>query len=202
MAKLKSGSTIGGYVIHHQGNISDTLDPYYFRRNQDTLPTADNAYDIGDSSHRLKNIYSVTFTGTATAAKAADLAEKYTFNKNISEKIEFGNVVNISLTDEYNCEISDEINCKRVIGVISKHPAYLMNSEEDGYPVALKGKVKCKVKGPIQPGDELISFRNGCGISVENKIVQDFNFDRYHVFGKSLNFIKDNKIELIDIIVL
>ena len=42
----------------------------------------------------------------------------------------------------------------RVAGVISENPAYLMNSDSAGLPVALQGKVKCKVIGVIGKGDK------------------------------------------------
>ena len=46
-------------------------------------------------------------------------------------------------------------NDTRVAGVISEKPAYLMNSDSEGLPVALVGKVKCKVQGMISKGDLL-----------------------------------------------
>ena len=48
----------------------------------------------------------------------------------------------------------------KVIGVVSDKPAYLMNSDLTGEfvtPVALTGRVPCKVIGKVQPGDILIS---------------------------------------------
>ncbi|MBG11339.1 MAG: hypothetical protein CMD92_09300, partial [Gammaproteobacteria bacterium] len=48
----------------------------------------------------------------------------------------------------------------KVIGVVSEKPAYLMNSDLTGEfvtPVALTGRVSCKVIGKTQPGDILVS---------------------------------------------
>ena len=44
-----------------------------------------------------------------------------------------------------------------VAGVVSTDPAYLMNAEADGVPVALTGRVPVKVSGPVSPGDLLVS---------------------------------------------
>ena len=48
----------------------------------------------------------------------------------------------------------------RVAGVVSEHPAYLMNSTQEGehvIPVALTGRVKVKVAGVIHKGDMLVT---------------------------------------------
>ena len=48
----------------------------------------------------------------------------------------------------------------RVAGVVSEHPAYLMNSHQEGefvIPVALTGRVKVKVAGIIHKGDMLVA---------------------------------------------
>jgi hypothetical protein len=52
-----------------------------------------------------------------------------------------------------------------VVGVASTAPAYLMNTKFEDYiadgekiiPVALKGRVPCKVVGPVNRGDQIIS---------------------------------------------
>ena len=56
-------------------------------------------------------------------------------------------------------------NDPRVAGVISENPAYLMNSGTAGLPVALMGKVKCKVAGVIKKGDMLVTHENLKGVA-------------------------------------
>jgi hypothetical protein len=74
----------------------------------------------------------------------------------------------------------------RVAGVISENPAYIMNSKSSGQPVALAGKVKCKVHGIIEKGTMLVaSDRIGCATksqhppvgSVIGKALEDYNSD-------------------------
>ena len=52
-------------------------------------PSADNSIDLGSGSLRYNEVYAVTFQGTASSAKFADLAEKYESD----EELEAGTVV-------------------------------------------------------------------------------------------------------------
>ncbi len=163
----QSGLTAGNNTSLHNHDsryFTETeTDARYLRRNATSLPTADNTYDLGDASHRWSDIYAVNFNGTATKAKYADLAEKYTiYNiKNASR----GKVISISLDNEYDAEICNEIGSSRVIGVISDNPAYGMNDElKGGKYVALKGRIPCLVQGPVKKGDSLISGNNGIAL--------------------------------------
>jgi hypothetical protein len=53
--------------------------------------------------------------------------------------------------------------CRKVAGVVSTNPAYLMNSALEGTKaaVALQGRVPCKVTGKIAKGDMLVAAGNG-----------------------------------------
>ena len=97
------------------------------------------------------NVYASYFNGTATSAFYADLAEKYESDSNY----EAGTVVVFG--GEKEITITSESNSPRVAGVISTEPAYMMNSEADGQYVALRGRVPCKVVGPVKKGDVLIT---------------------------------------------
>ena len=92
--------------------------------------------------------------GTATTAQYADLAELYTSD----EAYEPGTVVKIG--GEHEVTQTTIEYCPEVFGIVSTNPAYLMNSELQGEfvtPVALTGRVPCKVIGKVQPGDILVS---------------------------------------------
>ncbi len=114
-------------------------------------PSADNSIDLGSSSNRYNEVYAVTFQGTASSAKYADLAEKYLAD----EELEAGTVVCFG-GDKEICACGLEAD-HRVAGVISTDPAYMMNSESEGQYVALTGRVPCKVVGPVVKGDLLVS---------------------------------------------
>ena len=85
----------------------------------------------------------------ATSAQYADLAENYEADANY----DVGTVVIFGGDKEVTQ--STVSNDTRVAGVISENPAYLMNSDSEGLPIALVGKVKCKVHGIVSKGDLL-----------------------------------------------
>jgi len=114
-------------------------------------PNADNSIDLGSSSFRYNEVYAVTFRGVATSAQYADLAEKY----ETDEEIQAGTVVCFGGDAEVTA--CDHENDHRVAGVISTDPAYMMNSDGEGQYVALTGRVPCKVTGPVEKGDLLVS---------------------------------------------
>lgn len=87
----------------------------------------------------------------ATSAQYADLAEKYEADADyeVGTVVVFGGPKEITVTNR----VADT----RVAGVVSGKPAYLMNSESDGLPIALRGKVPVMVVGKISKGDCLVS---------------------------------------------
>jgi hypothetical protein len=103
------------------------------------------------------NLFAVLFDGTATAARYADLAEKYLPDTDY----ETGTVVMIGGEKEITaCAWG-----KRAIGVVSANPAFMMNKDlEGGIYVALKGRVPVKVIGRVKKGDDLIAANNGCAM--------------------------------------
>jgi hypothetical protein len=85
----------------------------------------------------------------------------------------------------------------RVAGVISTNPAYLMNSETTGLPVAFTGRVPCLVQGPVTKGELLVtSNKPGVAHAIDNT-----QFVPGCVIGKSLENITTNKIATIEVVV-
>ena len=98
------------------------------------------------------NFSAGVMSGTATAARYADLAERYT-----SDVIYEPGTVLIFGGDKEVTE-STSANDKRVAGVVSTNPGYMMNSElEGGLYVALTGRVPCQVVGTIKKGDLMVT---------------------------------------------
>lgn len=89
---------------------------------------------------------------TATAAQYADLAEKYTSDQEYvpGTIVMFGGNAEVTISED---------RTKKVAGVVSTHPAYLMNSHLEGtsVEVALQGRVPCKVEGTIHKGDMIVA---------------------------------------------
>ena len=83
----------------------------------------------------------------------------------------------------------------RVAGVISGEPAYLMNTKSDGQPVALQGKVPCKVVGQISKGDMLVTHSQHPGVARKGT-----NPSMGTVIGKALEEYNSTEIGTINIV--
>jgi len=108
------------------------------------------------------NLTATIFNGTATQARYADLAEKYT----TEEEHPTGTCMTVSTAKfSEGSDVSAETKpCKSsdlCIGVISAEPAYLMNSESDGQAIALKGRVPVRCTGVIKKGIPVYAWDNG-----------------------------------------
>jgi hypothetical protein len=103
------------------------------------------------------NFSAGTITATATSARYADLAENY----EADAEYEAGTVVMFG--GEKEITATDSENNSAVVGVISTDPAHLMNADCEGIalPVALAGRVPCKVSGPVAKGDLMVSAGEG-----------------------------------------
>jgi len=140
-------------------------------------PSADVTYYLGNASNKWETIFANTITANATTALYADLAEKYIPDQyyDPGTVVVFGGAQEITVTDQQGDT--------RVAGAISTEPAYLMNNgEENGVPVALRGKIPVKVVGSVNKGDLLITS-NVAGYATAAKFYKP---DPHAVFAKSL----------------
>ena len=149
------------------------------------LPDATTSYDIGSSTKKYNTVYA-----KATSAQYADLAEVY----ETDAEYEVGTVMVFGGDKEVT--ISTEGNDPRVAGVISEKPAYLMNSKSAGQPVALMGKVPCKVIGHIVKGDMLSTDPANNGVAKKTHDPQVGE-----VIGKALENYDSEEIGTINIVV-
>ena len=138
---------------------ADTLkilgtDPALYATAQ-TAPTA-SSIAARDTSG---NLSAVLFSGTATQARYADLAEKYTTDKEYS----VGTAMCVGGTAETTAAKS---SCM-CIGVISADPAYLMNSEAEGQAIGLKGRVPVRCKGVVKKGESIYAWDDGVCSTVQ-----------------------------------
>ena len=155
------------------------------RINTSIIPNAtDGSYNLGSSSRPWGVVY-----GTATSAQYADLAEIYATDRNYDP----GTVVAFGGDAEVTAAFPE--GCTQVCGVISTDPAYLMNSAAEGQPIALKGRVPCKVIGTVEPGDFIIAS-NTAGIGKATK-----EFKGGAIVGKAIKGSNDPGIKIIEIAV-
>ena len=100
------------------------------------------------------NFAANVITATATQAQYADLAENYLGDADY----EPGTVLILGGSAEVTQ--SDKKNTPAIAGVVTTNPAHLMNEGLEGdhvVAVALRGRIPCKVKGPVRKGDVLIA---------------------------------------------
>ena len=150
-----------------------------------------SATDVVETSKA--NIDFHTSYSVNNEAHYADLAEVYESDDNY----EPGTVVVFGGDKEVTqCRMLLD---HRVAGVVSTNPAYLMNKDGDGVAVALRGKVPCKVEGPVRKGDVLVTNvtpGTACTLTDDSPTPPGFA-----VIGKSLETDETTGIKLINIVV-
>ena len=133
------------------------------------------------------DLYAVLFQGTATAARYADLAEKYLADK----EYEPGTVVMVGGEKEVTAA---DVNT-RAIGVVSTNPAFMMNKDlEGGTYIALKGRVPVKVYGAVRKGDRLVAGPSGSAIAAHGNFA--------NVFAVALETNGDADVKLVEAVIL
>jgi hypothetical protein len=143
--------------------------------------------NIGQSNNRFNTVHA-----RATEAQYADLAEMYEADTDYrpGTVVIFGGSREITMCTEF-ADVS-------VAGVISTNPAYLMNAECDGLPVALRGRVPVKVVGPVKKGDLLVtSDTPGAAASVG----KNANYG-VAVFAKALQDKDNDDLEIIEAVII
>ena len=155
------------------------------------IPSTDNTYDLGSTTNQWRKIF-----GHEVEATYADLAERYEADAEYEPGtvVIFGGEKEITTKDV--CEADS-----RVAGVISSNPAIKMNSdagEDSTHPyLALRGRVPCKVEGPVKKGDMLVtSATPGVAKSIGR-------VDMGHsVFAKSLTNDLTETTRIIEVVIL
>jgi len=215
-AKLTTGRTIeltgavtGSVSFDGSGNVALSTsvnhnhDSDYVNVTGDTLtgqlnsrsivPTANTTYNLGSSSLKFDSVYANVFNGVATSARFADLAENY-LGDNTYEP---GTVIVFGGQNEVT--IAQEFMTTKIAGVVSTNPAHLMNAEMAGdfvVPVALQGRVPCKVLGKVNKGDMIVaSDVPGVGVASDNPKLGS-------VIGKALeNYNNSTEVGTIEVVV-
>ena len=150
---------------------------------------ANGTGNIGSSTTYFNTVFA-----KATSAQYADLAENY----EADAAYEPGTVVVFGGLKEIT--VTDNSHNTAVAGVISTNPSYLMNAGQSGewiLPVALTGRVPCRVQGPVNKGTVLVTG----DIPGTAMAIQTSKFVPGCVVGKSLENIKSNEVVTIEVAV-
>ena len=156
------------------------------------VPDGNNTRNLGGSSTKWNTVYASTFSGTATSAQYADLAENYVADKDY----DVGTV--LVLGGEHEVTVTKYKGDRKVAGVVSENPAHLMNSNLEGdniVAVALQGRVSCKVLGKVEKGDLIVtSAIEGYGIVDNNPVVGT-------IIGKAIGTKDDDGKGIVEVLV-
>ncbi len=186
-----TGKTNAGEVSILVKDSAATKAPFKFSATG-VVPDTNNVYNIGTASLAYNTVYATVFDGTATQARYADLAENYSADT----EYEPGTVIVLGGAKEITTTATK--GDTKVIGVVSEKPAYLMNSDLTGEfvtPVALTGRVPCKIIGKAQPGDILVSS------AIAGYAIVDNNPTVGTVIGKALQAKDTTERGTIEIVV-
>jgi hypothetical protein len=109
--------------------------------------------NIGSSTNTFDTVFA-----RSTSALYADVAENYLADAEYEPGtvVVFGGTAEVTMAERY----ADT----RIAGVVTTNPAYVMNAGLTGehvVPVALLGRVPCRVLGPISKGSMLVSAGDG-----------------------------------------
>ena len=167
---LTGGGSSGGVTLNIGAGSYITVNSDDIAVDATTAATASKVVARDSSGDIFANL----FQGTATQARYADLAEKYSGPEDLvpGDVVCFGGDLEVIA-----CEDDSH---HAVAGVISTDPAYMMNSEADGHYVALCGRVPCKVTGPVAKGDLMVSS------SVKGHAKADNNAVAGRIIGKAI----------------
>ena len=132
-----------------------------------------------------------TVFAKATTAQYADLAEIYTSDQQYpgGTVVVFGGQAEVTQ--------SHDSHDTRIAGVVSTNPAYLMNHNETGVPVALQGRVPCRVLGPVSKGDRVVASH----IPGVAQALDPLHYQPGCIIGKALQAIDSAEIATIEVVV-
>ena len=116
----------------------------------DIIPDTDATHNLGNVTNQWNTIY-----GHTVEATYADLAERYEADApyDMGTVLVFGGEAEVTA-----CTMDTDV---RVAGIVSVNPGLKLNStagNSETHPyIALKGRVPCKVIGPVKKGDLLVT---------------------------------------------
>ena len=155
-SSIDIGYNASGDVVTHAPTPVNTSNDTSIATTAYVVNSTHVVHTSGDEIINGYKTFTAEINGTAIRARWADLAEKYLSDKDYEPGtlIKFGGEKEITIA-------SDGV----VNGIVSTKPAFLLNAEEDGLPVALCGRVPVRVIGTVNKGDKIyLSEVDGVGI--------------------------------------
>ena len=151
--------------------------------------TANATANIGNASNYFNRLFA-----QSTTALYADLAEVYRSDAQYPP----GTVLVFGGSQEVTMSTVGHDN--KIAGIVSTHPAHVMNSglqSEFTVEVGLIGRVPCRVIGPIEAGDRVVSS-NRAGVA------ERLDMSKYQpgvIIGKALESYSSTDVGTIEVVV-
>jgi hypothetical protein len=178
---------LGGVGIVGNLNVGDgTLSGGTHKFQGNIVPFSSNTYTLGTNTAWWTITYS-----KAVQAQYADLAENYTSDSDYAP----GTV--LVFGGEAEVTQSTASHDPRIAGVVSTNPAYLMNGAEPGVPVALQGRVPCRILGPVSKGDRVVASH----IAGVAQALDPQQYQPGCIIGKALQAVDSTDISTIEVVV-
>jgi len=147
--------------LHHSNRITCSTDDGNMYWDGDTL-TFDNASGV--------TVDAGTFTGTATTAKYADLAEYYKKENHEDYMYESGTILYFNRSkDNEDFEVTENAKGNIYCGIVTTNPGFVLNStfenNQEYVNIALNGRVPVKCEGLIKKGMYLYPSHNNPNVA-------------------------------------
>ena len=150
--------------------------------------------DLFPSAATLVDIRANIVHATSTAARYADLAERYEADCELT----VGDVVMLGGHAEVT-KCNKEL-CDQVFGVVSDSPAFLMNAQagnNNTHPmIALKGRVMVKLVGTGKAGDRVVSAGNG-----EARVAEIDECTAFNTIGRLIKYKYNEETTLTECVI-
>jgi len=185
---------VDGQIVAIISSDAGTYIPHATSGLQGTFPTIGAGFNMNDGDPTSGSNYgNFKIRGRAMEAEFADMAEIYVAD----DMLVPGNIVKLGGSKEIT-KTTQEFD-DQVFGIISTAPGFLLNSKmkmaEYAYPVALKGRVPCVVKGPVKKGQRIVaSDIPGVGMATDT-------FDAAAIIGRAIGEKHDDTVGAVEVAV-
>lgn len=178
------------YTPHPDEKLNDTNPPI---RLSDRFPQIGAGINMNDGQNQGAEYGNFLIRGRAMEAEFADMAEIYIADDYLLP----GNLVKLGGDKEITKTQTEFDN--QIFGVISTAPGFLLNSKqklaEHAYPVALKGRVPCLVKGTVRKGQRIVaSDIAGVGMATDH-------FDPATIIGRAIGEKNSDDVGAVEVAV-
>jgi hypothetical protein len=194
--KIHTGASLNataGTIVAIISSEAATYTPHADTGLQNRFPTIGCGINMNDGQDGGSEYGNFKIRGRAMEAEFADMAEIYRSDVELVP----GNIVRLG----GELEITKTVKAydEEVFGIISTAPGFLLNSkmkmQENAYPVALKGRVPCLVKGPVRKGQRIVSSEvQGVGMATDE-------YNPINIIGRALNDKTSTGISAVEVAV-